>query len=102
MNENEINLDLTDRGDKTIAQLEADLPQAAIDIANETADRAKEKAHKEKRHFNRRNRVAWERMNRPEKLKRMEINMERILNFIDFNGYVRDSEVPKEAEVNEI
>ena len=95
---NEINIENTDRGDETIEELEERLPQAAIDMANRNAENVVKRKAKEAKRFNSRNRSAWDRMNRPSKLKKIEENMERILNFCNFKGYVLDSELPVETK----
>ena len=96
--DNKVNLDSIDRGSETLEELEARLPQAAIDLANENTANVVARKKKEARKFNHRNRDAWRRMNRPEKLKRIEDNMERILNFCGFKGYVLDSQLPKDTK----
>lgn len=94
--ETKVNLGNLDRGDETLEELEARLPQAAIDLANENAANVVARKKKEARKFNgRRNRDAWNRMNRPVKLKKIEDNMERILNFCGFKGYLLDKELPE-------
>ena len=94
MHTNEIDISNVDRGTETLEELEARMPQAAIDLANSNAEAVVRRKSKESRRFNSRNRDAWNRMNRPAKLETIEANMERILNFCNFKGYVLDIELP--------
>jgi hypothetical protein len=95
-----------DRGDKTIEELEATMPAAGLALVDQMEVQSIEAYEKDlkrikraKRHFNRRNRTAWDRMNRPHRLEKLESNMERVLNFMSFKGYVYDKDLPPEPEV---
>lgn len=98
-----VNLGNLDRGAESIEELEARLPQAAIDLANENAERVDKAAKKKLRKFNgRRNRNVWNRMNRPSKVAKIEDNMERILNFCGFKGYLTDKQVKTKEEAGNV
>ena len=90
-----VDLSNVDRGEETIEELEARLPQAAIDLANENAAKVFLRKQQESRKFNSRNRDAWKRMNRKSKMDKINANMERSLNFFNFKGYVLDSALPQ-------
>jgi len=94
----EINIEAVDRGTETAEELEARMSPEAIAMAVNNADAVVKRKAQESRGFNSRNRDAWKRMNRPEKLAKIEANMERILNFCNFKGYILDADVPKEPK----
>ena len=101
--DNKVNLEGTDRGEETIEQLEARLPQAAVDLANENAEKIVLRKKKEKRQFEgKRNRGAWNRMNNPVRLKKIEANLQRMYNLIEGKGWVTDAELKAQEDAGNV
>lgn len=101
MQESNVDISGADRGDKTIEELEAAMPQAAIDLANANAEKVVLATKKAERKFNRRNRTAWNRMNRKSRTEKIERNMEKILNLVSFKGFLTDAQV-KATEIDAV
>ena len=94
----EIDLSGMSRGTQTIEELEEQMSPAAIDMVDGMADGIIKKDKRKKRKFNSRDRSAWERMNRPERLEKMELGFQRIYNLIAGKGFITDSQVPQEPK----
>lgn len=82
-----------ERGELTKEELEASMTPEAIAMADQMAANIVKKNKKGKRKFYSRNRKAWDRMNRPAKLSKIEEGMERMYNLIAGKGFKTDAEV---------
>lgn len=98
------NVDLSklDRGDKTMEELEELMPQAGLDLVDSMEaqtiaayEEGQVKAKRKSRHFYRRNRKAWDRMNRKAKLDKMELGVQRTMNLVMGKGFLTDAQLPK-------
>ena len=99
MNNSEVNLSKVDRGELTKEQLEAELTPEALEMVEQMklktiAEFAKNsKAYKR---FHRKDRTAWDRMNRPSRLASIERGTQKILNLMAGDGFVTDDAIKKE------
>jgi hypothetical protein len=95
MKDKEDNLSITgmERGELSKEELEASMSPEAIAMADQMAEDVIRNAKKTRRKYYSRNRVANDRMNRPEKLKKIGLGMERMYNLIAGKGFRTDAEI---------
>lgn len=93
-----LNVSGLDRGDKSLEELEAEMSPAAIQMVDGMTDKIIKKDKRKTRHFYKRNRKAWDRMNRPHRLKKIELGMERTMNLIAGKGFITDVEIAAEGK----
>ena len=102
MTEKQIDLSTADRGDKTKEELEAELTPEALALVAQMEERTltefKRNAKAERR-FYRKNRTAWDRMNRKARVASVVRGTEKILNLISGVGFVTDEQVKQEIPV---
>lgn len=94
-----IDLSKADRGELTKEQLEAEMTPEALELVNQMELRTIAefaKNSKAARHFKRKNRDSWERMNRPSRLASIERGTQKILNLMAGVGFVTDDAIKKE------
>ena len=100
--QDKVNLEGMDRGTETLEEIEERLsPEAQALVASMARNVEKDVVKKSKsvRNFFRKNRTAWNRMNRKHRSSHMELGMQRILNLVNGKGNVVDSQVPEETDV---
>ena len=93
---------LTDRGDKSVEELEASMGPEAISMVSGMANKIIKANKKRGRKFYSRNRRAWDRMNRPSKLHRIEQGLQRMYNLIEGKGFTLDPVVPEVTKETEV
>ena len=99
MTEKQVNIDSLDRGELTKEQLEAEMTPEALEMVEQMEERTiaeftkNSKAYKR---FHRKDRTAWDRMNRPSRLASVARGSEKILNLMAGVGFVTDDQVKQE------
>jgi hypothetical protein len=99
MTEKQINIKNLDRGDKTQEQLESEMSPEALALVAQMEEKTIAEAKvnaKTKRRFYRRNRKAWDRMNRKGRIASVARGAEKILNLMAGIGFVTDAAIKEE------